>query len=180
MAPKTKPKTVGKWPVKCVDFAFDMGDSVKKHLPQVVCRLQIISGDRMGEHLMYYGSLHEACQEYTIGALRALGMTNDDITAPVGLGSRIAKAIERENLYPGAKNKTRIDFIDPFEAPKLKVSHPVSDKNAAATASKFKALFKARPALELTDAVRAPDVVVEKPVTEADSQPADIAESPFG
>jgi hypothetical protein len=175
---KPRPKTIAKHTVKCIDYAFDNGNPVEKKAPQAICRLQIVAGPRTGDTVMYYGSFHEACQEYTAAALRALGMTNDDPTAPVGLGSRKATAVERENLYPGAKNKSRIDFIDAIEPAKIKVNNPVSDKQAAQVASKFKALFKAKPALAMDPSVAAPETV--EPVTAADSQPTETEVSPFG
>lgn len=157
-----KPKTLAKHPVRCVDYTYDEGNAQRG--PQAICKLEVLRGPAAGQTRMYYGSLKEGGQEFTAKALRALGMTNDDIVNPVGLGSREALAVERENLYPGAKNKSRIDFIDPIEAPKLKSANP--PKNASATASKFKALFKSVPALPSDSAVvPAPEGGPESPVT---------------
>ncbi len=174
---KPTPKVIAKHIVKCVDYVLDAGDPSKKRAPQAICRLQIVEGTNAGFTHMYYGSLHEACQEYTVRALRALGMTNDDITAPIGLGTRKAIAVERENLFPGAKNKSRIDFVDALEAPRLKTHNPVTDKMASSVASKFKALFKASPALEMDPSVAAPTNVEHAPEP---SQAAETDASPFG
>lgn len=166
MSSTKKPKTICKHPVKCIDFAYDDGDPKGTRGPQAVCKLEVLRGPAAGQTRMYYGSLKEGAQQFTANALRALGMTNEDVTAPVGLGTREALAVERENLYPGAKNKTRIDFIDPIEAPKLKSANP--PKNPSASASKFRALFKNTPALpedtavapavELTPTASSPDL----------------------
>ena len=145
------PKTLFKHKVRCIDYQLDVGDPSKKRGGQVVCRLQIVEGPGAGETRMWYGNLHEQSQTYTIRGLRALGMTNDDITAPIGLGTRKAIAVERENLWKDpitgepSKNKSRIDFIDPIQVDRVKVNNPVTDKNAASVASKFKALFKSVP-----------------------------------
>lgn len=178
MSKTTHPKTLNKHRVKALDFAYDNGSNGKA--PQVIVRLQIVEGQFLGSIRTYYGSLHEKCQDWTVKALRALGMTNDDITAPVGLGSRVALAVERENLFPGAKHKSRIDFIDPIEAPKLKANNPiVSTAEAKQVASRFKALFKAQPALELSDAVKAPANIPVKDAFEAEAAEPETNPAPF-
>lgn len=145
MSSNRKPKTICKHPVKCIDYTYDDGDPKGGRGPQAICKLEVLRGPAAGQTRMFYGTLKEGGQQFTAKALQALGMTNDDVTAPVGLGTREALAVERENLYPGAKNKTRIDFIDPIEAPKLKSANP--PKNPSASASKFRALFKSLPPL---------------------------------
>lgn len=171
MSSSRKPKTVAKHVVKAVDFAFDHDKE------QAIVRLQIVEGPLKGGTKMFYGSMREGFpQENTVKALRALGMTNDDVTAPDGLGSRKAYAVERENTFEGAKNPTRIDFVDPILPTKLKVPE-ANPAKISSTASKFKALFKSAPVLEMTPEVAAP---LEVTVTEADSQPTETADSPFG
>lgn len=179
MTSKPTPKVLNKYVVKCIDYVYDPGNAKKK--PGVVCRLQILEGSRKGDTVMWYGSMSEQSQEFTADALRALGMTNDDILNPQGLGSRKALAVERENLWPGAKNKTKIDFVNPIVPPKLKASNPVS--NPSSTTSKFKALFKSKPALEMHPAVVAPELnagEVARNTTETDpEQGAEYADTPF-
>lgn len=170
-----KPKTVAKHTCKYIDHTVDAGNGKDKG-PQVICRLQVLDGPRAGDFLMWYGSLKESSQEYTAKGLRALGMTNDDIMNPIGLGTRKAKAVERENLFPGAKNKTRIDFIDPIEAPKLMSANPVT--NPSSMTSKFKALFKSTPALEMHPSVAAPAEVTSVPEQQS-AAAEDTIDSPF-
>ncbi len=176
---KQAPRTVAKHIVKYTEHILDGGSNGKA--PQIVCRLVVLEGPKSGSTLMWYGGLSDNSQQYTVKALRALGMTNDDIMNPVGLGTRRAVAVERENLWrdpkTGAspKNKTRIDFIDAIEPVKLKPSNPVT--NPSNMSSKFKALFKSTPALELSAEVVAP---TEIPVPAQNSSASeDVPESPF-
>ena len=171
---KTKPRTLNKYIVKAVDYAFDGGDD--KKAPQAIVKLLVLEGQHAGSTKMFYGSFHEKCQEFTCEALRALGMSNDDVTKPEGIGTRKAEAVERENTYTPT-SKPRIDFINSIEAKKLTVKNPVSDKQASAVASKFKALFKSIPVLELTDEVAAPEKAAEP--TPPAIQPTTSVESPF-
>lgn len=164
---KPRPKVLAKHVVKYLSHAVDQGDA--KHGPQVIISLQIVEGKLAGERRTYYGSLNDGSQEFTAKAMVALGMTNDDLMAPEGLGSRKALAVERENLYPGAKYKSRIDFVDPIEAPKVKANNPVT--NPSAMSSKFRALFKSIPKPEMHESVAAPDTVPE-PTEAAESNDA--------
>ncbi len=176
-SPKKNPKIVAKYPVRCVDYVYDDGNlkANPPKFPQAICKLEILRGPNAGQTRMYYGSLKEGGQKFTAPALLALGMTNDDVTAPVGLGSREAIAVERENLYPGAKNKTRIDFIDPVEAPKLKAANPPANPSAAA--SKFRALFKSLKPLSEGVAPTAEPAPTESPDLETDG--AGDSSAPF-
>jgi hypothetical protein len=169
-----KAKILGKYIVKATEYAFDGGTATKA--PQAIVKLLILEGQHAGSTKMYYGSFHEKCQEYTCEALRALGMSNDDVTKPEGLGSRKAEAVERENNYTPT-SKPRIDFINSIEAKKITVKNPVPDKQASAVASKFKALFRAIPVLELNEEVAAPEKAADP--TPPAAQPTTNVESPF-
>lgn len=131
-----KPKIVARHRIKCVDYRYfpETADEAAR----VSCRLEITAGERKGETIWYNGKLTEKGQTHVANALLALGMRNDDLAAPVGIpGDVEAIAVERENTYPGAKNPTRIDFIDPLPA-----DGPPPARETTRSAAKFKALFR--------------------------------------
>lgn len=133
-------------------------EDVPGRTPCVVIRLKITEGPKVGQSRTYYGYLSEKSIVHTVAAMRALGMINDDITHPLGLGGTEAEAVETENLFKNAdgtpsKYKTRISWINPLGLGKgmapdsrLKDRSPVAKGNVASFASRYKAAFRAQPA----------------------------------
>lgn len=114
----------------------------------VAVTLRVIEGDRAGEEVKYFGSLHENSQQYTAEALRLMGWSCNDITVLDGLGKTKVVAIEKEEVYNGRPRKSyqiwpaegkatladndRESFAKQFKALAASVAIPkLSEKSAA-------------------------------------------------
>ena len=114
--------------------------------PQLMLNLRIVEGDRAGENLTaWYVLAHEKSTEFATKALRALGMINNDITAPKGLGGTRAQAVESQETYNG-ETRWRVQYINPVKA-KAELD--------TATTDQFRDMFT--QALSTEDTIRVSD-----------------------
>lgn len=99
--------------VQALGDEFTVGKS-SGGFPQISVPLRIVEGDRTGEQIVYYATISsEKGAEYTAAALRALGMSNDDIFNPVGIGSVKAKCTEQEDTWEG-KTRFKVRWLNPL------------------------------------------------------------------
>lgn len=143
---------------KCVGF--EVGES-SGGFPQITLDLMFVedgNGRKIGEKTKDWIILsdHPDAGKWAVEKLRALGMTNDDVTKPEGLGSTKATIVEEMSTYEG-KSRWRVRFINAFKerGEKQEASQEVHD----ALSAKLMAAFQEVPAIEVTEANRAPESI---------------------
>lgn len=114
--------------------------------PQLNLHLTVMDGPFAGETRVQYNVLSsEKSFEFAAKACRALGMSNDDIMEPVGLGTLMANATEEEDTWEG-KTRWKVRYINAI-APRVNIEG--SDADAFKEA--FAAAMGGTPLVALTD-----------------------------
>ena len=161
---------------KVVCTGINMGESKGGH-PQVVFSLRIIEGDRTGEDITMFQVLpegNEKGREILVAQLRAVGMTNDDISNPEGIGSVAATLQEKWEMYEGQGKWKATGVFEP------KAPATMDQGSADAFSASLSALFANTAPVTVGDHNKAPEALPEKvarqaaPVSEAEAEAASI------
>lgn len=80
---------------------------------QVGIRLRIVDGPHKDKNLLYYGTFTADAKEFTIKALRALGMYGDDVVKDIGqiYNGQVANAVYAHEVYQGQK-RGKVNWIN--------------------------------------------------------------------
>ena len=117
--------------------------------PSVTCKIRAVDGEHAGTEVYWRGQLAGGAAKYTIEALRVMGMTGNDITNPVGLGTTKFDVTGKDEEYQG-KTYRRYSVWAPKVRPTLRA------EDQKAFANKFKALLAETGVVAVTDDNRAP------------------------
>ena len=99
--------------------------------PQLRLDLIVVEGERTGESITSWNVLAtEKSFEFAAQSCRALGMTNDNILEPVGLGTLKARCVEVQETFNG-KTAWKAKYINPIK-PKVKLTGEAAESFAAA------------------------------------------------
>lgn len=135
---------------------------------QMIIPLKVVKcedSSRVGEEFTAFKVIvlsNDKSVKYGIETLRALGMTNNDILNPEGLGNTIARCCEENELYDG-KWRWKTSWI---AVPKERGS--ISAEDLGEFAAVLSAALRDTPPVPVTDANRAPEKLPDAPVnTEA-------------
>lgn len=101
----------GDYPV--VAIAYKWGYAGGEKHEQIGLRLRITDGPSKGESLLYYGGFHPNSEEFTIKALKALGIWDKIWDAPNGSleGGSPAIAVVKHEQYQG-KTRAKVQWIN--------------------------------------------------------------------
>lgn len=117
--------------------------------PSIVCKIRAVDGEHAGTEVFWRGQLAGGAAKITIEALRVMGMTGNDITNPVGLGSTKFDVTGKDEEYQG-KTYRRYSVWAPRVRPTLRA------EDQKAFSNKFKALLAETGVIAVTDDNRAP------------------------
>ncbi len=127
----------GDYPVKAVKHR--MGFSGNEN-EQIGILLNVTDGEYKGRRLLYYGTFTDAGMEFTIKAMRALGMQGDDIERDAHTmytSNAQAVAVVQHETYQG-KTRAKVKWINGAD---VVMKHEMNPNELSAFSKRMKANF---------------------------------------